>query len=56
MYTKFNFVLSQRRQFFANFLPFFGENIFKIIIMVPGGRSALEAGEVKHMKYVKRLA
>jgi hypothetical protein len=30
----FSFVLSQKRQFFAEF---FGKNIFKIITSVPGG-------------------
>jgi hypothetical protein len=33
IFSKFSFVLSQKRQFFANF---FGENILKIITSVPG--------------------
>jgi hypothetical protein len=32
-FSKFGFVLSQKRQFFAKF---FGENILKIITSVPG--------------------
>jgi hypothetical protein len=35
MFAKFSFVLSQKRQFFAEF---FGENISKIITSVPGDR------------------
>jgi hypothetical protein len=35
MFAKFSFVLSQKRQFFAEF---FGENISKIITSVPGLR------------------
>jgi hypothetical protein len=34
-FAQFSFVLSQKRQFFADF---FGENIFKIITSVPGDR------------------
>jgi hypothetical protein len=33
-FSKFSFVLTQKRQFFAKF---FGENIFKIIASVPEG-------------------
>jgi hypothetical protein len=41
-FSKFSFILSQKRHFFANF---FGKNILKIITSVPGIESDIQFSE-----------
>jgi hypothetical protein len=50
-FSKFSFVLSQKRQFLANF---FGENILKIITSVPG-LSSLPAKKYEKSFFLRNM-